>query len=188
MSYLAPLLLLVAFGLICARSPAFRDSIRSKLNVSLLKSNTTKILAACLAVMLLMRVRGSLPPPFGVALNYLMFAALCWAALTYSRMRTAPRRRWRGGGGRRATEQPRDDEHRAPPPPPPPPPPPGFDPYAILGLPPDATKKQISSRYRQLVSQFHPDKIGEAGPDMKKLAHERLLEVQRAYEMLEKKR
>jgi DnaJ-class molecular chaperone len=36
------------------------------------------------------------------------------------------------------------------------------DPYMILGVPVDATDKQIKSAYRQLSLKSHPDRVSEA--------------------------
>ncbi|NIH88330.1 J domain-containing protein [Amycolatopsis granulosa] len=51
-----------------------------------------------------------------------------------------------------------------------------MDPYAVLGVPRDATPAQISAAYRRLVRELHPD---AADPDP-----ERLAEVLAAYRAL----
>jgi hypothetical protein len=70
--------------------------------------------------------------------------------------------------------------------PPPPPPKDTFDPYKVLGLSRGAKRVELSRRYRELANQFHPDKLPDSGPDLKRLASERMLEIQKAYEMLKK--
>ncbi len=54
-----------------------------------------------------------------------------------------------------------------------------FDPYRVLGLPVGATKQQIARRYRHLMRIHHPD----VGRDPR-LAHERAVQINRAYRIL----
>lgn len=49
------------------------------------------------------------------------------------------------------------------------------DPYAVLGVPRDASEEEVRAAYRRLVRSEHPDKGG---------SHERFIMVSRAYEML----
>jgi len=55
-----------------------------------------------------------------------------------------------------------------------------IDPYAVLGLPRDASLEDVKRRYRQLSNIFHPDKEGGDEPAMKL--------VNNAYEAIKKKR
>lgn len=59
-------------------------------------------------------------------------------------------------------------------------------PYAVFDLPENASKEEIEARYRELVQQYHPDKVNHLGEDLKKLAHEKMLEITTAYSELVK--
>jgi hypothetical protein len=58
------------------------------------------------------------------------------------------------------------------------------DPYAVLGLDPSASPDEVKAAHRRLVSQYHPDKVSHLGKEFQDLAHQRLIEIQRAYERL----
>jgi hypothetical protein len=58
------------------------------------------------------------------------------------------------------------------------------DPYAILGVSHDASPEEIKAAYRQLASQYHPDKVQHLGEEFKRLAEVRFKEIQQAYETL----
>lgn len=53
-----------------------------------------------------------------------------------------------------------------------------MDPYAVLGVPRDATDETIKSAYRKLAMQFHPDRNKEPG------AEDRFKEISGAYEAI----
>ncbi len=59
-------------------------------------------------------------------------------------------------------------------------------PYDILGVSPDATHDEIKSAYRQLVNQYHPDKVTHLGEEFQTLAEKRFKEIQEAYQQLER--
>ncbi|HEX3317878.1 MAG TPA: J domain-containing protein [Solirubrobacteraceae bacterium] len=52
-----------------------------------------------------------------------------------------------------------------------------MDPYAVLGLGPDATPKEVAAAYRRLAKRFHPDRSGERGA-------RRMAEINAAYDQL----
>ena len=58
------------------------------------------------------------------------------------------------------------------------------DPYDVLGIPEGASKEEIRSAYKRLVAKYHPDKVQHLGPEFQKLAHEKFVAVQQAYEKL----
>lgn len=58
------------------------------------------------------------------------------------------------------------------------------DPYEVFELEPGATREQIEAKYRKLCSLYHPDKVEHLGADLKKVAHEKMIEIQEAYKKL----
>jgi DnaJ like chaperone protein len=59
-------------------------------------------------------------------------------------------------------------------------------PHQILGVLPSAKEKEIEQAYRKLVTKYHPDKVEHLGEEFQKLAHEKMLEIQKAYEALQR--
>lgn len=62
------------------------------------------------------------------------------------------------------------------------------DPYAVLGLASDANEREIKRAYRKLMSQHHPDKLGDVPEELKRRAEERAREINAAYERLREQR
>ena len=58
------------------------------------------------------------------------------------------------------------------------------DPYAILGISRPADQQEIQAAYRERMREYHPDKVAHLGEDLQKLAHQRSLEIQQAYQSL----
>jgi len=60
------------------------------------------------------------------------------------------------------------------------------DPYAILGVPRDADMETITSRYRQLVAEHHPDRLIARGvpEEFVRVATDRLAAINAAYEAI----
>ena len=57
-------------------------------------------------------------------------------------------------------------------------------PYEILGIKKNATKKGIQKAYKDKVKQYHPDKVSHLGEELQKIAKEKFLEIQDAYDFL----
>jgi DnaJ like chaperone protein len=70
----------------------------------------------------------------------------------------------------------------------PPPQPAGRDPYAVLGIDSDANEREIKRAYRKLISQHHPDKLGDVPDELKRRAEERAREINAAYEKIREQR
>lgn len=87
-------------------------------------------------------------------------------------------------------EMPRVVVEAAPPPLPPPeappPEPPPMDPYAVLGVSPGVTFDEVKKTYRSLIIQYHPDKVAHLGAEFRSLAEKRTLDLNQAFQMLEK--
>jgi len=63
-----------------------------------------------------------------------------------------------------------------------------LNPYKVLEITETATDAEVKKAYRKLAVKFHPDKIGDLGEGPRKLAKERFLQVQGAYEQIKKSR
>jgi len=59
--------------------------------------------------------------------------------------------------------------------------------YAVLGLEPGADFAEIKKAYRKLSMQYHPDKVGHLGEEFKKIAEEKMKEINVAYGYFDKK-
>ena len=59
-----------------------------------------------------------------------------------------------------------------------------WDPYAVLGVPRGSSREQTTRAYRERMKQYHPDRVDDLGDELKKVAHEKTLEIQRAYREL----
>jgi DnaJ like chaperone protein len=59
--------------------------------------------------------------------------------------------------------------------------------FAVLGLAPGADFNEIRTAYRKLSMQYHPDKVAHLGEEFKKVAEEKMKEINGAYELLKKK-
>lgn len=58
------------------------------------------------------------------------------------------------------------------------------DPYQVLGVRRGAPKDEIKEAYRKLAAQYHPDKVSHLGPELRELAHQKMIEIQKAYEKI----
>lgn len=56
--------------------------------------------------------------------------------------------------------------------------------YTILGVPRDASEKQIKLAYRRLAQKYHPDKLKSATPDQKRAAELKMGQINRAHDVL----
>lgn len=60
------------------------------------------------------------------------------------------------------------------------------DPYVVLNVSPNASKEEIKKAYKELLKKYHPDKVAHLGEEFQKIAHKKIIEIQKAYEMLMK--
>jgi DnaJ like chaperone protein len=70
----------------------------------------------------------------------------------------------------------------------PPPGPQHADPYVVLGIERGANERDIKRAYRKLMSQHHPDKLGDVPDELKRRAEERAREINAAYERIKAER
>lgn len=58
------------------------------------------------------------------------------------------------------------------------------DPYTTLGVGRGAGPEEIRTAYRRLVAQYHPDKVAHLGKEFQEMAHQKLIAIRQAYEVL----
>jgi len=104
---------------------------------------------------------------------------LCWSLGVHERelAALAAMRGYAYAGPGGAYEQPQAEPRTA-----------GKDPYAVLGLEPNAGEREIKNAYRRLISQHHPDKLGDVPEELKRRAEERAREINAAYEKIREAR
>ncbi|MBP8081043.1 MAG: DnaJ domain-containing protein [Arenimonas sp.] len=66
--------------------------------------------------------------------------------------------------------------------------PPALDPYATLGVDPSASDEEIEQAYRRGMSEYHPDRVGNAAKEIRDLAGRRASEINGAYEEIKRQR
>ncbi len=59
-------------------------------------------------------------------------------------------------------------------------------PWEILGVSPNATKKEIQAAFKEAVKKYHPDKVSHLGNEFSDLANDKFLEIKKAYDFLMK--
>lgn len=58
------------------------------------------------------------------------------------------------------------------------------DPYTLFKLARGATRADIDARYKELAKDYHPDRVAHLGEDIRTVAHEKMIEIQQAYDTL----
>lgn len=61
---------------------------------------------------------------------------------------------------------------------------PAWDPWRVLGLRPGAPRDEVTAAYRELMKRYHPDRVADLGDELRRVAHEKTVEIQRAYDEL----
>jgi DnaJ like chaperone protein len=59
---------------------------------------------------------------------------------------------------------------------------------ATLGVAEAATREQIIAAYKQLISEYHPDKVARMGSEIRELAERKSKEINAAYDYAMKQR
>ena len=57
----------------------------------------------------------------------------------------------------------------------------------VLGLEGEISREQIKKRYRDLVSQYHPDKVAHLGPKLVLAAEEEMKAINASYQFFKKR-
>jgi len=61
------------------------------------------------------------------------------------------------------------------------------DPYSVLNVKPGATEEEIKKAYKETIKKYHPDKVAHLGEEFQKIAHKKMIIIQKAYEILMKR-
>jgi len=64
----------------------------------------------------------------------------------------------------------------------------GPDPYAVLGIDRSVDDRAVKRAYRKLISEHHPDRLGDLPEDMRKRAESRASEINAAYDRVKEQR
>ena len=59
------------------------------------------------------------------------------------------------------------------------------DPYRVLGLTADASDQDVERAYRRLISQYHPDRLSGAAPELRSQAETRARDINRAHDRIQ---
>ena len=58
------------------------------------------------------------------------------------------------------------------------------NPYRVLDLTSDASDAEIDQAYRRLISQYHPDRMAGAAPELREQAEAKAREINAAYDRI----
>jgi hypothetical protein len=105
--------------------------------------------------------------PLGRLDDLLIFALVAWQSYVRLRPPSQPRGAQSEANASNSTTEP-----------------PPSDPYTLFNLRADASREEIEARYRELVLQYHPDRVAHLGEELRTLAHEKTIEIQQAYQVL----
>ena len=64
----------------------------------------------------------------------------------------------------------------------------GPDPYVVLGIDPGADERAVKHAYRKLISEHHPDRLGDLPENMRRQAESRASEINAAYDRIKELR
>ena len=62
------------------------------------------------------------------------------------------------------------------------------NPYRVFGLTADASDAEVDQAYRRLISQYHPDRLEGAAPELRARAEARARELNAAYDRIKQLR
>ena len=59
-----------------------------------------------------------------------------------------------------------------------------FDPFQVLNVNKGASADEIEKAYKTMLKKYHPDKVAHLGEEFQHTAHEKVINIKKAYEML----
>ena len=59
------------------------------------------------------------------------------------------------------------------------------NPYRVFGLTEDASMAEIDQAYRRLISQYHPDRLACAAPELQRQAEAKARDINAAYDRIQ---
>ena len=62
------------------------------------------------------------------------------------------------------------------------------NPYRVLGLTAEATDAELEQAYRRLISQYHPDRLAGAAPELRAQAERKAGEINAAWDRIQQLR
>ena len=62
------------------------------------------------------------------------------------------------------------------------------NPYREFGLASDASDAEVDQAYRRLISQYHPDRLAGAAPELRKQAQDKARRINAAYDRIKQLR
>ena len=62
------------------------------------------------------------------------------------------------------------------------------NPYRVFGLTADASDAEVEQAYRRLISQYHPDRLAGAAPELRQQAEAKARELNAAYDRIKQLR
>jgi hypothetical protein len=62
------------------------------------------------------------------------------------------------------------------------------DPFAVLEAEPGDSDEEIKKKYKQMLLQYHPDRVDHLGPELKELAARKTTEINMAFAAIRKRR
>lgn len=87
------------------------------------------------------------------------------------RSRKEEESRWRQGASQHSDRRIKDEKYYS----------------SILGLRDHVTPDDVRRRYRELVAQYHPDKVNHLGPKLREVAEREMKEINEAFEYFKRK-
>jgi len=59
-------------------------------------------------------------------------------------------------------------------------------PYDVLGIDPNSPQEKVANAYHKLANEFHPDKLSSLSDELRKVAEEKMKEINWAYNQLKR--
>lgn len=60
-------------------------------------------------------------------------------------------------------------------------------PHEVLEVSTDASLEEIEKAYKEMARKYHPDRVNHLGAELQAMAHEKMVEITNAYDLLKKK-